>query len=50
MERQKQFKKAQLWIFMKQYTHLNMENIKQIFSEPNTTGKYVLVNVLNDKL
>ena len=28
---------------------LNMENIKQIFSEPNRTGKYVLVDVLNDK-
>jgi len=26
-----------------------MENIKQIFSEPNTSGKYVLVDVLNDK-
>jgi len=29
---------------------LNMENIEQIFSEPNRTGKYVLVDVLNDKL
>jgi hypothetical protein len=26
-----------------------MKNMKQIFSEPNTTGRYCLVDVLNDK-